>query len=85
MYADDTVIFREGTEVCKIKQDLPDDLENVYLWFKDNMLHLHNYKTKSDLFGTVKCLSMNDELRIDLQGKPIKNVTSYKYLGVYLD
>ena len=37
------------------------------------------------LFGTVKRLSMNDELRIDLQGKPIKNVTSYKYLGVYLD
>ena len=49
------------------------------------MLHLHNDKTKSVLFGTVKRLSMNDELRIDLQGKPIKNVTSYKYLGVYLD
>ena len=75
----------EGTEVCKIKQGLSDDLENVYLWFKDNMLHLHNDKTKSVLFGTVKRLSMNDELRIDLQGKPIKNVTSYKYLGVYLD
>ena len=52
MYADDTLIFREGTEVCKIKQDLSDDLENVYLWFKDNMLHLHNDKTKSVLFGT---------------------------------
>ena len=62
MYADDTVIFREGTEVCKIKQDLSVDLENVYLWFKDNMLHLHNDKTKSVLFGTVKRLSMNDEL-----------------------
>ena len=85
MYANDTVIFREGTEVCKIKRDLSVDLENVYLWFKDNMLHLHNDKTKSVLFGTVKRLSMNDELRINLHGKPIKNVTSYKYLGVYLD
>ena len=49
------------------------------------MLQLQYDKTKSVLFGTVKRLSMNDELRIDLQGKPIKNVTSYKYLGVYLD
>ena len=46
---------------------------------------MHNDKTKSVLFGTFKCLSLNDYLRIDLQGKPVKNVTSYKYLDVYLD
>lgn len=85
MYADDTVIFCKSTEVSKIEQDLSRDLEKINEWMTDNMLYMHSGKTKVVLFGTHKRLSLNDDLRIQLQGKLVESVKYYKYLGVYLD
>ena len=85
MYADDTVLFYPDSDVAVIQQKLNDDLELIGTWLLDNGLFVNTSKTESMLFGTHARLSRVDEFAIFMNGRLIKRVYEFKYLGVVFD
>ena len=88
-YADDTVIFASGSSLEEVEEKLNNDLEHLKAWFDENelLLNLKKGKTESMIFGTAKRLGKTEkkEMRVEVNGTSIAGVSSYKYLGIYLD
>ena len=88
-YADDTVIFTSSSNIDAIQDNLSQDLDHLFNWFRDDELifNLKMGKTEVMLFGTSKRLNLfYDRLVILLvNGSAVNTITCYKYLGVHLD
>ena len=56
LYADDTCLTYQHTDVEEIEKQLKKDFENVCDWFVDNRLTIHfvEDKTKSNLFASTR-------------------------------
>ena len=85
MYADDTVIYRSGTNLKQIKKALQEDLEQVVTWMEINRLVLNKEKTKGMLFGTRQRLEAVANFYITISGTNVEMVSKFTYLGVTLD
>jgi len=81
-YADDLVLYVQGTTPQEIEEKLQQDLLRLQEWCEDNKMEINIPKTKSMFFEKHKSES---ELCLTLNTSPIEKVTEFKYLGLTLN
>ena len=79
-YADDTVVI--GLINNDNEQEYRDTVSYVSLWCNENHLNLNAGKTKEMIFDFRKI--QNDKAPIIINNTSVKQVPSYKYLGVII-
>ena len=79
-YADDITIYTTGKNVTELETELNTDLNEIYLWSCSNKLVINSDKTKSMLFTSLPQVPLN----LTINFKPIDKVSSFKYLGLWL-
>ena len=87
MFADDTNLFFEHTDLRILFSMVNDELKKIYEWFNANKLSLNADKTKYSLFHKP---SKTDDLplllpKVLINDKEVERVGSIKFLGVLLD
>ena len=85
MYADDTVLFCSSPQASLIANKLNNELREIERWLFDNSLFINKTKTEAMLFGTAQRLSNAYSFDIHIDGKQIKRVSEFTYLGVVFD
>ena len=83
-YADDTALYTSGPDCETVCENLQDDLNRVSYWLKGNRLSLNVTKTKTLCFSTQH-YRHGTNLNLNIDGTPLEQVSSYKYLGMVLD
>ena len=68
----------------EISNVLTNQLEAIGQWLIQNSLFMHQSKTECVLFGTNPRVT-SAKFCVIVNGKALKRVTEYKYLGVILD
>ena len=85
LYADDTLLYFDGSFVQDIEISLSKDLENIVGWLNQNYLVLNHSKTKVILMGTYQKLNSVQTFTVSLNDMTFERVYKFKYLGVTLD
>ena len=86
MYADDTSLTRASTDIEQINSRLNHDLSNVYEWLSANKLTLNMTKTAFTLIPSRQKLSQfMESSSLTINENAVEQVTSAKFLGVYVD
>ena len=85
LYADDSALVYSGADPNMVANFLSNELSICQSWLIDNRLSLHLGKTECILFGTKRRLGPDVSFEIKLDNTVVNQVTSVKYLGVYLD
>ena len=85
MYADDTVLYISHPNYDKAIEGLQEDLDSMSQWCDANGIKTNTDKTKVMNFGSQNVLNDLPPLEINIGGVAIKEVSSYKYLGITLD
>ena len=83
MFADDTNMFMSGKNVLSLATEFNTELVQVVKWLQVNKLSLNIDKTHYMLFKGNKTLNSN--ILIEIDGKPIQKVNKTKFLGVIMD
>jgi hypothetical protein len=84
LFADDTNILFSGKYCCSLSNILNNELHNISIWLKANMLSLNLDKTK---FMVVKTRTNQDNFNFMLyiDNHPIEQTKETLFLGVILD
>ena len=87
MYADDTILYYASNDFSELENKVKEDLVNVKKWLDVNKLSLNINKTEYIVLGTKNRLKLarNTNLNINIDGTPLKRVTTCKHLGVIVD
>ena len=85
LYADDTVIFSHAIDTSWLENSLQKTLDRFQKWCNMNALTINILKTKFMVFGTRSKIKKAKFLKLNIKGKPLQQVPSYKYLGLTLD
>ena len=85
LYADDSVLYVSGKNLDLLTNQLSVALHSFYNWSSINKLSMNEDKTKIMTFASKIKLGNLPNPKIALNGKELKRVVSYKYLGVILD
>ena len=83
LFADDSNLFKSGTDINAMERDINDELRNISVWLKVNKLSLNVDKTYYMILSRKKTERKNKTLRINEQ--MISEVRKIKFLGVMLD
>lgn len=79
LFADDTLLFINGTNESEIKAKLEEDLKSLDKWLKMNKLKLNTDKTK------FMMINSDHDMNIRIDGEQLESVKEIKYLGIILD
>ena len=85
LYADDTVLFSHANDNALLQKGLQTTLNKFQKWCQMNALTINVKKTKFMIFGTRSKIKKAKKLKLQVNGQPLQQVPSYKYLGVTLD
>ncbi len=86
LYADDTALVVNGTDVEEISANLHEALHYAGNWFTDHCLSLNLSKTKVMVHGTQQRTRDVEKMPpIVYNNKTVSVVNAFKYLGVMLD
>jgi len=85
LYADDLVFYTHGTNPIDIVNKLSNTLINVDKWCSANKLRINEVKTEFMLFHKSHDTKVGSVPPLMLNGKEIKRVYQFRYLGVVLD
>ncbi len=85
MYADDTAIFYMAKDADDLRLSIQYDLQSISYWMSENRLSLNTSKTKFMMLGSKAKLNNVPRFTVSLNGDPIENVESFKYLGMTVD
>ena len=81
IFADDAILYTQSSTLEEAQCELQTDLNNVIKWFNSNRLHVNITKSSCMIMNTHgNALNLN----IHIDGTPLDNVNSTKYLGVHL-
>ena len=83
LFADDSYLFINGTDVRKIELELNEELRNIASWLKINKLSLNVNKTQYMVF--TRKLNKIENIVLRVEGQTIERVTQTKFLGVIID
>lgn len=83
MYADDAVVFVHGKDEMDVASKLTEQMQRVSDWQSQNCLTLNTEKTVV-MYFTNRGKRLNYQ-NIFIDGKVIKHVDEFTYLGVTLD
>ena len=84
MYADDLEMHRYSIDLSCAERDLQEDLNFVYSWLCINLLSLSINKSNVMLVGSCQKLQ-NRDLNVTFDRRSLARVSSFKYLGLYID
>ena len=87
MFADDTNLTAAGSSLNEIEDVMNHDLEFLRKWLIANKLSLNIAKTEFMLIGSKQMIQSisNQQLKIMIEDKEIKQVYESKSLGVTID
>jgi hypothetical protein len=87
LFADDTNIFLADHNLYNLICNINKEVDLISKWFQMNKLSLNVSKTNFVLFKSPKKSYNNNQIlnQILINGLPIKQVHSAKFLGVYVD
>ena len=86
MYADDTHITYAGSDLHLIQSSLSHDVEKLSNWLVSDRLTLNTTKTEFMLIGSrQRSSTLSDTLELSIDNIPIKQVSSVKSLGIYIE
>ena len=85
LYADDTVLYRSGTNSELAVSGLQPSLNLFYNWCVINKLSVNIKKTKVMVFGSRQKVKKARNVLVSIGRETLKIVPSYKYLGLTLD
>ena len=83
LFADDTTIFFSHKDINKLESTINDELSHVASWLVANKLSLNVGKSNALLFRTSD--KNVPSLNIKINGQPIDEKQSAKYLGILID
>ena len=85
LFADDTNIFYSHSSLAYLYQIVNAQLIYIANWFRANKLSLNLNKTNYILFRSHRKIPSTTANTLCIDGYPINQVTSSKFLGVILD
>jgi len=85
LFADDTNVFIFGPDLKILECEANTCVKNLNVWFTANKLSLNVDKTCFTIFNNNKLNSVNYKVNLTINGQQISQVSSCKYLGVFLD
>ena len=85
LFADDTNAFMSDKSIVSLVERANRELEIISKWFIANKLSLNVNKTNYILFRSRRKSVSLSNLKVEIDGKEIKQETSSKFLGVYID
>ena len=85
LYADDTVLYTANQNFQTSVIKLQEDIDALSTWCGINDIKANTDKTKVMVFGSDNCLKKLPTFGINVDGTPLSQVSSYKYLGITLD
>ena len=86
MYADDTCLSIEGTDINKLIKQLNVELESLCILFKSNKLSLNTQKIIYMVFHRTRLKIIdNSSMDIIMDNQILTKVNSIKYLGIIVD
>ena len=83
LFADDSNLFINGTDVRKIELELNEELRNIASWLKINKLSPNANKTQYMVF--IRKLNKIENVVLRVEAQTIERVTQTKFLGVIID
>ena len=84
LYADDTAVFNNNTNLVAVQENLEKDFELISKWLENNDMFLHPGKTKLMIFGPKRKI-INKQFSIKYKDVNLEKVENMKYLGIILD
>ena len=84
IYADDVMLYTSSSSIDEIQSRLQASLNALSDWTLANKMALNTSKTHCMLFGTRQRIG-NRSLDLSLNGIPVSQVQSVKYLGLIMD
>ena len=85
LYADDTVLYQSGVNSEEATKKLQVSVNRFASWCEVNSLTINISKTKTMAFGSRHKVKRAKNALIKLGDETLKQVPSYKYLGLILD
>jgi len=85
LFADDTNVFYSHKSLDNLMDLVNSELATVADWFRANRLSLNLSKTNFIIFRSHRKSIPNQNFNISIDNKPILQVKSTKFLGVYVD
>lgn len=85
LFADDTMLYIEGSNVNNMMEEINSDLANVHRWLCDNGLKINTNKCKYMLLQNRSTNINNIRNCIVINGENLTYVEKFKYLGVIID
>ena len=85
LFADDTVIYSNSSDIKICKKQVEEDLENINDWCCNNNMQINSKKTKIMLFGNRNTVKKNKNVIIKFNNEELQTVSTFKYLGFVLD
>jgi hypothetical protein len=83
-FADDLIILTKGKSVSEVENTVNRELTKISRWAKENKVRFNDKKSKIMLMSRRK-RKERKELEVYINNKPLRQVTTMKYLGIILD
>ena len=85
LYADDSVLYVSGSDFATVERGLNLALKSFATWSSTNKLTVNESKTKVMVFAAAPTLKRLPKPTVKLKDTTLKQVISYKYLGITVD
>ena len=85
LFADDSTMYESGFKLCTIQDKLQRNINCIVEWCNINNMALNPTKTTCMLLGSSYKLKSSGSLHLTIDNQTIRNVTTQKILGVYVD
>ena len=85
MYADDIVLYCSNRNRRLAVHCMQLDLNNISEWCNQNSMTINENKTQAMWFASTNLRRNIQDLALHIDGKVLKEVQQYQYLGVDLD
>ena len=89
MYADDTSLCYQSSDINVLNEAINNDLKQLDTWLQGNKLSLNVAKTNSMLVSTKQkhniLKSRNEDLDLKIRDNELEIIQKTKYLGVQID
>jgi hypothetical protein len=84
LFADDTMIYVSGRDVCDMMNKINEDLNNIYKYLCNHKLSVNENKCKFIIIKNEYNVS-GDNVNIEINNVKLERVQQIKYLGVIID
>ena len=85
MFADDTSVFIKDKNIHKLFNKGNNELSCIDQWLIANKLSVNTSKTKCMLFRAKHSNTQHTNLNLIIRNNKIEQVSSLKFLGIYID